>query len=278
VQKSLGKNKVKVSTVGLSEENNRLIRDVIFKKSFVQEEPNTPDISIQQAKLNDTRTALVLRTSTGYTLDSVAFADGTLSTQMVEKLAFNIKTYLRGAIFRTIDFISEDISVKFEVIPMSTNADITDLNALKPLIAEADGTKKIALKSNFKFLITNNGVKAAYFTIIDIQPDNKINVLIPYGNRTLEEFKILPDQKKLIDFTFKVDPPEGIELFRILASDAPIDLMTPLNTRGNKPTSTIERIYKNAVNDDFFQSNNKRGAEKVATDISIYSESFIIAK
>ncbi len=278
LQKSLGKNNVKVGTLGLSEENDRLIRDVIFKKSFVQEDQNTPDISIQQIQLSDTRTALVLRTSNGYALDSIAFANATLSAQMVEKLSFGIKTYLRGAIFRTMDFSSEDISVKFEIIPIESNVGVTDLDSLKPLLADADGNKKLPLKSKFKFLITNNGVRPAYFTIIDIEPSNKMVVVIPYGNKTLEEFKILPDQKKLIDRLIDVLPPEGVELLRLFASNEPIDLNTPLNTRGNKPSNPVERIYKNVMNDDFFQSNNKRGVEKVATDIHTYSESFIIAK
>jgi hypothetical protein len=70
---------------------------------------------------------------------------------MVEKLSYSIKQYLQGAIFRSLAFSSEDISVKFEIIPNASNIGVPDLDSLKPLLADADGTKKLPLNSEFKF-------------------------------------------------------------------------------------------------------------------------------
>ncbi|MBK8722246.1 MAG: DUF4384 domain-containing protein [Saprospiraceae bacterium] len=143
------------------------------------------------------------------------------------------------------------------------------------MLAGIDGLKRLQLNTTFQFKVKNFGIHPAYFTLLDIQPDNLINILLPDNNTTPEEMRVLPDQEILIPIVFQVGYPLGNELFKLVAANKPIDLKTPLSIKSNKNESDFEQLFK-CFEDNTNSNTRLKSPISIATDINIFSDTFII--
>jgi hypothetical protein len=102
----------------------------------------------------------------------------------------------------------------------------------------------------FRFRIFNRGKQDAYFTIIDIQPDNQVNLLIPYGRRTAEEFMIEAGETLYLKDIFVVGEPYGRECFKLIATPEPLSLSTVMTSRGRNTNAQsdhpLEVLFQSA--------------------------------
>jgi hypothetical protein len=96
---------------------------------------------------------------------------------------------------------------------------------------------------SFKIRVTNYGDKAAYFTIIDIQPDNVINVIFPDPTEAPNE-RVRPGQTIELRNCFQVGPPAGVEMFKLIATDKPIDLRPLVKSRGAATRANANPLEK----------------------------------
>ena len=77
----------------------------------------------------------------------------------------------------------------------------------------------------FQIKIINKGIKDAFFQIIDIQPDNQINLLFDTSKLSANDLFIKAGQTKIIDrATFTISKPVGVEMFKLVASEKQLDL------------------------------------------------------
>lgn len=125
-------------------------------------------------------------------------------------------------------------------------------------------------------MVINNGLKPAFFTILDIQPDNYSKVIVPGERQTPEEFRILPDQKLFIKDPWEIGPPLGNEVFKLIASDKPMDLRSVFGTRGGIEQSPFEKLYKETMSDDMIGTRGSRVLNLGSSEIDINKESFLI--
>ena len=98
----------------------------------------------------------------------------------LNKLSKLITKYVQGQFLRKLEIESEDLKLRFEIIPVVNRQNASDSSALIPLKEDATGTKKIKVGDQFQILIYNDGIKPAYFNLIDIQPDNIFNFLLKF--------------------------------------------------------------------------------------------------
>ncbi|MBK8403781.1 MAG: hypothetical protein IPL25_06745 [Saprospiraceae bacterium] len=166
---------------------------------------------------------------------------------MTFKIHKKIKEYLHGDFIRKLELEGSDIKVSFKIIPLDSIIDEKDVDNLRSLNIDDSGSKKLSLNAKVKILIINEGIKPAYFTLLDVQPDNLMNVLLPSGTSTPEEMRILPDQKILFPVEFEIGVPLGNEIFKLISSDKPIDLKATLGTRGGVQQSPL-RNYSTKPN------------------------------
>ncbi len=92
--------------------------------------------------------------------------------------------------------------------------------------------------------ITNKGTDAAYFNILDLQPDGIINPILPkkdkhtrlyYGDLEPAKLKISAGQTFTItpdNYKVKISPPYGMEIFKVFASKAELDLESIATSKG----------------------------------------------
>jgi hypothetical protein len=104
--------------------------------------------------------------------------------------------------------------------------------------------------------VTNNSKFPVYFNIIDIQPDGKINALVPdpAKNENPRDFKLEANSSYIIPRKIvNISPPYGSEVFKIFASYDPIDLSQIVASKGDEASrgpgeKPFETLFRNSYN------------------------------
>ncbi|MFM7681216.1 MAG: hypothetical protein ACKO7P_00500, partial [Bacteroidota bacterium] len=127
-----------------------------------------------------------------------------VSTSSWDSLFTDIRQSVRTDVFRKLELENENV-----------NIDVKLLNKDKTIMDLAN----IGFKVGDKFFIelVNNNDFPVYFNLIDIYPDNRL-----FMDPELKNKPIYPNRK----FTFpcSVEPPYGMEQFKLIFTDQPIDL------------------------------------------------------
>lgn len=94
--------------------------------------------------------------------------------------------------------------------------------------------------------IVNTGKKSFYFNIIDIDPKDNFNVILPNSDRAISECYLQPGQKFHASNTF--GKPYGIETLKIVASEKKFDLRPVINSmdQTRSPLGDMEKLFSNA--------------------------------
>jgi metacaspase-1 len=176
-----------------------------------------------------------------------------------DSLVMNIGDYARARYLRRLDLQNKNYKVTIEFVPVTCisgcgtrQAKYKDLPARK---ATGDSLH-IGFKVGEKFrlnIINHSDQKRLYYTIVDIQPDNKVNIVIPGRNDDAKDFYIPQQEKIELDRIYTVGPPTGVEMMKIIASDVPIDLRPMVTTRGAKTRSAagqspFEKLMQSTYN------------------------------
>ena len=128
--------------------------------------------------------------------------------------------------------------------------------------------------------IRNNCDQNLYYTVLDIYPDNTVDVLYPYKSKEPADYVVQKNNVVIRKLAVSKGSPPGVEILKIIVSKEPMDLRSVFEkrvTRGEmQPFQTVL--------DDLF--NDKEGAPSTRGEISsikpeeigIISVSFIIKK
>jgi len=94
--------------------------------------------------------------------------------------------------------------------------------------------------------LTNIGLKPFYLTVVDLQSDGSLHVLLPETGHSLSDYQLVPGQT--LRRRIRITEPVGTEVYKLLLTPEPIDLRAILQARGNylarHPYETIfQRTY-----------------------------------
>ena len=130
--------------------------------------------------------------------------------------------------------------------------------------------------------VKNFGSDISYFNIIDIEPSGKLNPLLPVvRNNTvvpeLHSLSVQPGETKIIAHPIKINPPYGIEVFKVISTGMPFDLGSTIvvpeyRSRGPndvRPRSTMEKLLGES-----FQATSSRGAELDQSEMGTSTHEF----
>jgi metacaspase-1 len=87
-----------------------------------------------------------------------------------------------------------------------------------------------------KLKVENKGKNPFYFSILDIQPDNVINIAIP-NQKTAAEYYLLAGKSFISEYSFTISAPIGTEVLKLIATAEPIEIAAAFsdnNTKGRK--------------------------------------------
>jgi metacaspase-1 len=129
-----------------------------------------------------------------------------------------------------------------------------------------------------KIKITNKGTKPAYYTLLDIQPDNVVNVLFPGAAESPSDYYLKPGEEFIIPKTVKFSPPTGHEVFKLIATKNPVNLR-PLDQRRSHNTPSTDP-FETLINLSYYNEETRSAQGKTSSipagQVNIYSLPFII--
>jgi hypothetical protein len=228
--------------VGLDVNNKeleKLIRERLSEVKMISLDEKNPDLVIEYANKYTRGNSLQVSTVTDIVLYNKAYTEAK-SDKTMSEIVNLLKAYAQGNLLRNLELESSAFDVSFEFIPIIANADQSEKSRYD-IEEKLDENNTIVFNAGdyFKLRITNNGNRVAYYSLIDIQPDNQINILIPVYDSKRQiripatDFKINPGSSVELDYTFVFGPPYGTEVFKLIATAEPLNLEPIILSRGS---------------------------------------------
>ena len=218
------------------------VEDLVSKSlkeiSLVTLDNKNPDLWIEYGNKYTRGNSLQVTTATDMILFDKGF-DQAKSDQIIHDVVSLIKGYAQGNLLRNLEMESTSYNVSFEFIPIVANKDESEKSRFD-ISEKIDKNNTIVFQAGdyFKLRIKNNGNRMAYYSLIDIQPDNQINILIPVYDSKRQiripatDFVIRPGTTVELDYTFVFGPPFGMEVFKLIASETPLNLEPIILSKG----------------------------------------------
>lgn len=138
--------------------------------------------------------------------------------------------------------------------------------------------KTLRLNEEFKFKITNTGLKPAYFTVIDINPARSIEVILPEAGMPPEELLLEPGDQWETPDSYRINEPMGTGVLKLIASRQPMDLRS-IETRPSGPRRGESLPSQGAGHPfavlfeatDFYRTRSNGGTLKLSTEVEVSS-------
>lgn len=193
-----------------------------------------------------------------------------------EKLITRIQYAARALYYKSITYMEKDLEIEAFLVRVEKTSEGF---VVADSIIETENNKQTALileNSYFKIKLTNKGVSKAYYSILDIQPDDYFNIIVPQQEEA-SSYSIEPMQTIFVGQNstepFQVAPPYGLECIKIIASTIPLDFSLQNTRSANQSIQNMETT-ETIVN----QQNNTN--IKRAKAIAAYTKTifFIIGK
>lgn len=180
-------------------------------------------------------------------------------------LIASMKNAMRIKYLRTITDGGELASlVTAEIIP-----DKQESTAL--VLQEGDG---------YSLRIRNNSDKKLFYTVLDIYPDNRVEVLYPYKNKEAADYMIDKKATVIRKLSVSKGSPAGTEFLKIIVSREPMDLRAVFEQTARRDELRSFQL----VLDDLFNERDATSATRAdissvkAEEIGILSVHFTINK
>lgn len=238
------------------------------------------DVFIEQGSEGFSADSIYVSTSADYRL---AVCSKELSNdELYSFIAAKIGAYGRAAYLRNLNMKNEELNVVFEFVPVdykkaegNNNAIIKDL----PMNTIKDASGNIVFQHNdrYNLRIINNGQERLYYNILEIQPDNLVNVLFPAPNQQSTDCFINPGDTVRLTRIFRIGPPDGMNVIKLIAAKTPLNLrqvfVSQGGTRGagTKPSNPFEKLMDGINKTEGVQTRGS-GEETIQPDaVNIFS-------
>jgi hypothetical protein len=204
------------------------------------------DLFIEQGADGFAADSVYVSTAGDYRLG--ACSKNSTEAQLAAFINSRVAAFGRAAYLRNLNMKNEELNVVFEFVPIdykkaegNNNAVIKDL----PLKSITDASGNIVFQHNdrYNLRIINNGQERLYYNILEIQPDNLVNVLFPASNQQPMDCFINPGDTVRLTRIFRIGPPDGMNVIKLVAARSPLNLRQVFAanglSRGDAPNQTI---------------------------------------
>lgn len=259
---------------------NTKLKDAVAKIKQAKLVTEQGDVFIEQGADGFNADSVYISTSGDYRLG--VYSKEFNTDELYTILSAKIGAYGRAAYLRNLNMKNEELNVVFEFIPVdykkaegNNNAVIKDLPV--KTIKDASGNIVFQHNDRYNLRIINNGQERLYYNILEIQPDNLVNVLFPGSNQQASDCFINPGDTVRLTRIFKIGPPDGMNVVKLVAAKAPLNLrqvfVTQGGARGNtaKPSNPFEKLMDGINRTEGVQSRGS-GEETIQPDaVNIFS-------
>lgn len=238
------------------------------------------DLFIEQGADGFAADSIYVSTAGDYRLG--ACSKNSTEAQLAAFINSRVAAFGRAAYLRNLNMKNEELNVVFEFVPIdytkaegNTNAVIKDL----PLKSITDASGNIVFQHNdrYNLRIINNGQERLYYNILEIQPDNLVNVLFPASNQQPMDCFINPGDTVRLTRIFRIGPPDGMNVIKLVAARSPLNLRQVFAANGlsrgdaPKPNNPFEKLMQGINQTETIQTRGS-GEETIQPDaVNIYS-------
>ena len=159
-----------------------------------------------------------------------------LEPKLKADITNTIRSFIQGNFLKSYENPKSDHQFDLEIVVVDCNTG-SELET----IAIQDGKLKIG--SCVQFKVTNTGLQGAYFSLIDIQPDNVINLIAPAVDLgyTADEYYLKAGKSYSTSYTIEIAQPSGQETVKLISSKTPLDLSGIISSQGKSTRGLINR-------------------------------------
>ena len=237
VEENFGNIQINLRKQGtLSNDVNEIFQN-LAKIPFIKITDADADLILEESGLK-----ILLSNKFGLEIDTWKNSANKLS--LFESIKKSITKYAQAQYLRKLNQQNRKIDLRLDFILMSRKGKKIPPNYPSDSLKNEQGEITLQNGDTIRLKISNYGKEEAFYTIIDIQPDNKMNILYPKAEES--SIKLAAGKSEIIPINFRISPPLGLELFRVIASRNPINLR-PLDQRrgiNDAPTNKKDPFEK----------------------------------
>lgn len=254
----------------------------LAKYPFVSIVDAYPTISIDIEK--EIVNKLVVATKDDLVLFTETYNETKQSAQ-IEKLVSQIKLFVQAQLLRALESESSQLKVSFELIPVLLNENFVERDRM-PLSSKINSKGQLVFNEGdfFRIKIANHGNRTAYYSLMNIQSDNAVNILIPEkdanGNpfRAPSDCKIEPGKTEELRAVFYMKEPFGQEVFKMIASNRPLQLEQLLQTKGQHADRSLLQPFEILFADSFNMLSRGNNSHRLSPEfVHIHTVVFNVA-
>lgn len=244
--------------------------DSIYKLPFIARSSTEPDLIFTEQ--NDS-----IFLTNPYNIQVAGSSNRQTFVEQYLNLTKAIRNFGQTQFIRRLNLDNKDIRVQFEIILANQGVRALRKSAHE-LLRSDDGRIIFKAGDSIQIRVINTGKVGAYFSLLDIQPDYILNVLMPGWKDSPADYYVDAGQSKTLSPIFKLEPPIGQELFKLIASRNPINLRPLGSTRSS---STAQDPFEALFNSSYYSDQTgTRGRINTlpSGQVNIFSIPFTIEK
>lgn len=170
-----------------------------------------------------------------------------------------------------------------EIFPVVEPVDGSTKLVPKPatdLIDPVTNMVRIPEGTKIKIRIVYRGSRSCYLSLVDLQPDDVLNILAP-GDGESPTMYHFSKKGQMLEIpkngSFTVGPPFGVEMLKLIVTDTPEDLRPALSKTRTR-SAAVQSPLQNFFFDTFLPDDlsTRSGSTKVPTEVHISSYTFDI--
>ena len=242
----------------------------LLKNNFIRLQTQNPELILSIQRGDD---AIQLLTRTGEVLYNS-------KSNYIEKHQFQLQSILRrytqAKYLKGYELRSANLELELELLQIPCAVKNTNQATPFPFYPPV-----VNVGDCVKLRITNKGRTTAYFSVLDIQPDHKINMLIPaiHLGYSASDYYLKPGESFITEFNIRIVEPMGNEALKLISSTQPIDLPAIMESRGMS-TQTQQDTHPfaelMAMTYQPRGTNQKKVLQSVVDDLSVATYFFSI--
>jgi metacaspase-1 len=211
------------------------------------------DFQLEIKKTTGIKTAVLTDRNSKQLWSAVLGKEDSISAENKNEIIANIKKAMRIKYLRTMPD-GGDLAglISVEVIPNKEYNPQTGI-----VLQEGDG---------YSLKIRNNSTAKLFYTVLDIYPDNKIEVLYPYKGKEPADYMIDKESAVIRKLSVSKGTPAGMEFLKIIVSKEAMDLRSVFEQTVQRDQM---RSFQRALDDLFNEKSGKNGTRADISNIKV---------
>lgn len=179
----------------------------------------------------------IIETSTGLPLTKNLGQVDLSQPNAWDHILTEMKLYTQSRFIREINMEDDQIKIEAELWPVK---DVEWMDEDKKTFSKFTYDSSYYFQANrsydpnkqYVLKIKNTGNKDCYISAIEIQPDDIINVLLPYKNLDPSSYLLKPGEEKTWLHIRRFTEPFGTEVFKVFATSSIINIRSIIQSKG----------------------------------------------